>query len=206
MKSSYKTTTFGLMAALGTAVTTAHAAGMIHDLPKWLGTAAELATVLGIGGIGFFARDNDKTSEDVGAKNTPTAPGRQAPLLSIGFALLLCGAGMCFAFTGCQSTPQRIAYNTVAAPVITLDEAMRAFADYAKEHPLTAQQMSHARVIYGRAQAAELLAIDTAKIASAAASGPNGVQAALRSQQAQQQFASALADLLTFLRALGVKI
>jgi hypothetical protein len=35
--------------------------------PDWVGTAASVAFIVGIILIGIFARDNDKSSEDVGA-------------------------------------------------------------------------------------------------------------------------------------------
>lgn len=67
---SWKTTVFGLMAAIGGAVLTGLATGFIDpgDLPKWVKGVAGLLSVIGTAGIGFFARDNNKTSEDVGAK------------------------------------------------------------------------------------------------------------------------------------------
>lgn len=57
------------MAALGGAVVAGYVTGIIDpgDLPKWVKGVASLMSVLGTAGIGFFARDNDKSSEQVGA-------------------------------------------------------------------------------------------------------------------------------------------
>lgn len=51
----------GAVAALGTYLAT------IPD-PAWLGTLGKVLVAVATAGIGLFARDNDKTSEDVNAK------------------------------------------------------------------------------------------------------------------------------------------
>lgn len=58
---SWKTTVCGAVAALGTYLAT------IPD-PAWLGTLGKVLVAVATAGIGLFARDNDKTSEDVNAK------------------------------------------------------------------------------------------------------------------------------------------
>jgi hypothetical protein len=58
---SWKTTLCGALAALGTYLVT------LPD-PAWLATVGKLLIGLGTAGVGLFARDNDKTSEDVGRK------------------------------------------------------------------------------------------------------------------------------------------
>lgn len=66
---SWKTSLFGLMAAIGAAIVGALATGVMdpHDFPLWLKKVALLMAVIGGAGTGFFARDNDKSSEQVGA-------------------------------------------------------------------------------------------------------------------------------------------
>lgn len=60
---SWKTTLCGGLAALGTYLST-------QKDPEWLGFVGTILTGLGTAGIGAFARDNDKSSEQVGAGNT----------------------------------------------------------------------------------------------------------------------------------------
>src|ERR1035441_8720490 len=118
MNSSWKTTVFGLMSAIGASV------AMLDGLPHWLSLSAKVAAAAGIAGLGLAARDNNVTSEQAGAKSTaaPIRPGFVALFL----ALALAG----IAFNGCTSTPSRIAYNTVSAPAVAVDAAMTAWGDY----------------------------------------------------------------------------
>ena len=58
---SWKTTVSGAVAALGTYLTT-------QTDPAWLPMVGKLMVALGTAGVGIFARDNDKSSESVGAK------------------------------------------------------------------------------------------------------------------------------------------
>ena len=62
MNGSWKTTLFGILAAMGT--------GLSQTQPSnsWLGVAGLLLAMAGTAGMGMTARDNDKSSEDVGAK------------------------------------------------------------------------------------------------------------------------------------------
>lgn len=61
MKASYKTTLCGLVGAIGTYLAT------VKD-PAWLGLVGQFLCAIGVAGMGVFARDNDKTSEDAGVK------------------------------------------------------------------------------------------------------------------------------------------
>jgi hypothetical protein len=87
---SWKTTLFGLMAALGAGAVT------VDGLPTWAVTLARLSIALGLAGLGFFSRDNDKTSEQVGADKK----GQQVPikfgLLAVSALALTAGAGCAF--------------------------------------------------------------------------------------------------------------
>ena len=58
---SWKTTLCGAVGALGAYLVTT-------TDPSWLPTVGKLLSGLSVAGIGFFARDNDKSSEDVNAK------------------------------------------------------------------------------------------------------------------------------------------
>lgn len=58
---SWKTTVCGLLAAAGTYLISVKE-------PAWLSLVGQFLAAVGTAGIGMFARDNDKTSEDAGAK------------------------------------------------------------------------------------------------------------------------------------------
>lgn len=64
---SWKTTVFGIMAAAGTGLLA------VKD-PSWVATLGQIMAAIGAAGIGMSARDNDKSSEQVGAGNTGTPP------------------------------------------------------------------------------------------------------------------------------------
>lgn len=57
---SWKTTLCGALAALGTFLTTVKE-------PTWLATVGTVLVGLGSAGLGLFARDNNRTSEEVNA-------------------------------------------------------------------------------------------------------------------------------------------
>lgn len=65
MKSSWKTTVFGIIAAAGTGLLA------VKD-PSWVATLGQIMAAVGAAGVGLAARDNDKSSEQVGAGNTGT--------------------------------------------------------------------------------------------------------------------------------------
>lgn len=123
--------------------------------------------------------------------------------------LLLAAAlfSVALSFTpGCSSTPARAAYNTVAIPAVTVDQAMTAWGDYvAQFHPSAAVE-SQVKDAYDRYQAAELLAIDAAQAYAAIASSTNSTGAAVAQQLTGQNAANALADLVNLLKQIGVKI
>jgi hypothetical protein len=201
---SWKTSLFGLLAAIGAAVLAGLSTGIIDPatLPPWVKSAAALLSVIGTAGTGFFARDNDKTSEDVGAKPAATpVPINRIPIF------LLAGV-LCLGFTGCSSTPARIAYNTAAAPAITVDHAMQGWGDYvAQFHPGAASE-AKVKAAFERYQAAELAAIDAGKVfADVAASGStNTLGARVQSEVTSQAASDALASLVNLIQQLGVKL
>ena len=59
---SNKTTWTGLIAGAGLLLQT------VPGIPHWLQVVAALAAGFGVQGLGVSARDNDKSSEDVGLK------------------------------------------------------------------------------------------------------------------------------------------
>ena len=61
MKSSYKTTLAGLVGAIGTYLVS------VKD-PAWVSLVGQFLMALGSAAVGMFARDNDVSSENAGAK------------------------------------------------------------------------------------------------------------------------------------------
>lgn len=193
---SWKTTLFGLLAGIGAAV------AMVDGIPHWLLVSAKVAAAAGVAGLGLAARDNDKSSEDVGA-NKPTA----VPIRGIALSLFL-ALGLAGVMVGCSGTPARIAYNTVAAPAITVDQAMTAWGDYvAQFHPSVATELK-VKAAFETYQKAELVAIDAAQAYAALSSSgsTNTVMEKLQSDLTSQAAATALADLVNLLQSIGVKL
>jgi hypothetical protein len=62
---SWKTTLSAVIAGTGYLVNEYLYPNVV--LPHWVRVVAGFMVLVGLVGIGFYARDNDKTSEDVGA-------------------------------------------------------------------------------------------------------------------------------------------
>ena len=60
---SWQTTVCGILAAAGTGL-------MGVKDPAWVGTIGQIMAAIGTAGLGLAARDNNKSSEQVGAGNT----------------------------------------------------------------------------------------------------------------------------------------
>lgn len=67
---SWKTTVCGLLGAIGTYLQT------VKD-PAWLSTLGQILIAVGVGGIGLFGRDDNKSSEQVGAGVVNPNTGKQ---------------------------------------------------------------------------------------------------------------------------------
>ena len=63
MKSSWKTSIFGILSAIGVALVP------LKD-PAWLTTVGTILAAIGAAGIGLSARDNGVSSEQAGVKST----------------------------------------------------------------------------------------------------------------------------------------
>lgn len=206
MNTSWKTSLFGFLLAFGGGIVAAMATGLIDPshLPIWFKDAAVLLTVAGGAGLGKYARDNDKSSEQVGAGSpgrSPTKAGVAGPLLlSAGLAAAI------LALPGCQSTPARVAYNTVSVPAVTVNAAMTAWGDYVGQyHPPVGQELA-VKAAFEKYQVAELAAISAAKVyADLAASGnTNSLSARVQTEITSQTVTQALADLVAVIRSFGV--
>lgn len=83
---SWKTSLFGLLAAIGGGILAAMQTGTIDPatLPPWVKSVAVILSIVGTAGVGLFARDNNKTSEDVNAGRR----NGQLPLLLFALCVL----------------------------------------------------------------------------------------------------------------------
>jgi hypothetical protein len=198
---SWKTTIFGLLAGIGAGILGAYTLKpeLLAGFPKWLPGLGVLLSSISTACLGLAARDNDKTSEDVGAKPSIIAGAKAAFLIFVPIGL----AGI---LIGCQAPAQRIAYNTVDAPSVTVHQAMLIWNDYVGQfHPPAAQELK-VKAAYEKYQAAELLALDAAHEYAAQAGSTNSVSAKVQSALTSQAAQQALADLLTLLRSFNLKL
>jgi hypothetical protein len=108
--------------------------------------------------------------------------------------------------TGCQSPPQRVAFNVASAPVTTSDQAMKVWGDYVHQFHPAVEQERKVLVAYRKVKAAELAAIDAAHAAANAMSSTNTLSATLTTQLQSPEVSQALSELLDVLRSIGVKI
>jgi|GEM_PF-1378119 len=202
---SWKTTLFGLLAAAGGAILGAYELKpeLLAGFPKWLPGIGLLASCIGTACVGLAARDNNVTSEQAGAAPVPSTGTLRSVVLPAILAIGLAGV-----IVGCAGTPARIAYNTVAAPAITVDQAMKAWGDYVGQfHPPVATELK-VKAAFERYQATELLAIDAAKaFADLSASGnTNSLGARVQAELTSQAASTALTDLVSLLQNIGVKL
>lgn len=130
---------------------------------------------------------------------------------SLLIGLLLCAA----LFPGCASAPTA-AYKVEQATSVTVDAAMTAWGDYVEQnHPPVAEELA-VKSAFETYQKAQLTAIDVTKIfadlasTNSASAGTNTVAAATAAQAklntAMAQAAGALADLISLIQTLGVKL
>lgn len=116
---SWKTTLCGVLALIG--------GGLVQFFPEY----AKLGGLLSFIGSGLglmFARDNNVTSEQAGARSSVAAN-----TFKLGLIVALCGVAASASLTGCK-TP----YQAAGVVVVTADRAADGWADYVvwtKYHP-----------------------------------------------------------------------
>src|SRR5690348_6631272 len=94
MTTSWRTTIFGLCAALGSAILVGLQSGILDTthLPVWFKNMAVLMSIIGPAGMGVFARDNNVSSEQAGAKTSAVAQ-KMMFFLIVGLALSMTAMG-----------------------------------------------------------------------------------------------------------------
>lgn len=187
MKASWRTTTFGLMAALGYAV------GLVAGIPHWLKVACDVSAAAGLAGLGFFSRDDKVTSEQAGADGRETGVPWQRPLL------ILAVAGLVL-LPGCVG-PNRTAYRSVAISRVSVHAALELWDGYVESGRATIEQEEKVKAAYELWQSSMKNVCNAGAIYSAAvttnATGATGAQAALETAIATA--AQRQADLLSLI-------
>lgn len=200
---SWKTTLFGLMAAIGGGILGAYILKpeLLAGFPTWLPGLGVLMSSIGTACLGVAARDNNKTSEQVGA-------GGQSQVSTKVLLFFLLGslAVGTVVLQGCQAPPQRMAFNAVKAPAVTADQAMTLWGDYVHQFHPPASQERQVLDTYRKYKVAELAAIDAAQLAANSMSSTNSLLSTVTTQLQSPQAAQALADLVSLLRQFGVNL
>jgi hypothetical protein len=99
---SWKTSIFGLMTAIGAALVAAFATGVIDaaEFPKWVKQLAVLMSIIGPAGMGWAARDNKVTSEQV-KENEQKMKDNGTNTLMLGVCTAVLASGLLWILTGC---------------------------------------------------------------------------------------------------------
>jgi len=207
---SWKTTLFGLIAIIGGGIVAAYELkpAMLASFPDWLPGLGFLLSTIGTGGIGLAARDNNKTSEQVGAGQP--GPGASRGLVNVLTIACYIGAGLCggAALSGCNTTPQQATYRAAGTTVTTVDAAMTAWGDYVKQfHPAATDELK-VKAAFEKYQAAMLVVIDANTLyvtlaGSGSTNSPPALDQSAKVAAAQSQASQAFADLLNLLTQLG---
>lgn len=193
---SWKTTLGGSITALGGALLGAGELGWIkeeHRYPiKLLGL---LATILGPFMIGIFARDNDKSSEEVGAKKPGISPLLPA-ILAVSLLAVAC------------SGPGRNAYIASSATHATVEQAMFAWGDYVKQFKPPVEAELKVKMAFEQYQKCMITAINEqqAYFRMLREAGTNAPPASERVRVTSRAVSDALFRLVETLRTYGVKI
>ena len=100
---SWITTLGGVLTAAGGAIIGARATGLVESVPTWLMWIGIILAAAGPVILGAAARDNNKSSEDVGVKHGP--PGRR-PMLGSCWLLFLLPAAMLGGCVNARFSPE----------------------------------------------------------------------------------------------------
>ena len=133
----------------------------------------------------------------------PMSTSTRLPLM-----LAFCSLALMFASTGCNTTPQRVAYQSAGTAVVSVDTAMNLWGAYvAANHPPAAQEQA-VKSAYEKYQAGMSIACDAGAVyaATSVTNSASSSQASLALQQAIANANAELLDLENLLTQLGVKL
>ena len=133
------------------------------------------------------------------ATTSTSAAGSKIPALFILGAL---GATLAFS-TGCKSTPQQVAYQSVATASVTVETALHAYNVFAAAGKTTPAQNSAVKAAYLKYQAAFAVVCDAGAI-YAATGTTNAPAASAALQTAIANANQSIADLENLIKSFGV--
>jgi hypothetical protein len=131
------------------------------------------------------------------SKTVPPVTPKLSALLALGTAALL--------FTGCHTTAQSAAFQTAGTTTVTVEVALHAYNQFAAAGKTSVAQNLAVKNAYEKYQLAAAAVCDAGAI-YAAANTTNSPPASAALQQAVLESSTAIADLMTLLRSIGVKI
>jgi hypothetical protein len=133
--------------------------------------------------------------------STPSGASKVSVLLVFGML-----AGTALFNSGCaNTTPNNVAYNTVAATSVTVDVAMDAWGAYVASGHATIDQERQVKAAYEKYQAAVYVVIDAGEVfAGATTNTIVTLSSALTTAQANQS--QDLSDLVNLITSFGVKL
>ena len=138
--------------------------------------------------------------------STPLPASASAGSPKAGGVALLAALGVAsFLFTGCAGTPVTVAYKAAGATDVTVQAALAAYDQFAKNNETTPAQNEAVQNAFLKYQAAYAVLCDAGSVASAA-SGTNAPAASLALTQAQANATQTLADLVNLIQSFGVKL
>lgn len=107
--------------------------------------------------------------------------------------------------TGCHTTPQQATYRAAATTTVTVEVAVRAYNEFAKQGKTTVQQNQQVKAAYEKYQLAMNIVCDAGEI-YAASSTTNNAAADLALQAAMANAQQTINDVIALVRSFGVKI
>lgn len=193
---SWKTTLCGVLALVG--------GGLTQFYPEYAKLGGFLAFI-GSGAGLLFARDNNVTSEQVGANKPASGNIAAGPSLWLLCGFLAFGVSGCALFKG--ATPAKQAVNVSDVSKVTVEAALSAWDAYIVAHHPPLSQQREVKRAWENYRAAQILILDAALVMKEAETAGTTTP----EQQAQLSYAvteasAALADLIKLLQGFGVKL
>ena len=151
---SWKTTLFGILGGIGTGIISAMVAGIIDPthFPPWFKDIAALCAIAGHVGLGTSARDNDKSSEAVGAKPPGPVSITMGPL-----PLLLLCAVLCLGTNGCGTTPATKAAQADQIVITAVNDIMSEWWTFVNAGKATPAQIAQVETTYNAYYKAQMV-------------------------------------------------
>jgi len=138
----------------------------------------------------------------------PTAATGGSAAMKLPLMLAFCSLALMTAVIGCNTTPQKVTYQSAGTAVVSVDTAMNLWGAYvAANHPGITQELA-VQSAYQKYQAAMATACDAGAIyaASSVTNSSGSSQTSLALQQAIASAGKELVDLENLIASFGVKL